>query len=305
MDLEQLKGFYYAAKLGSFTEAAQRLYVSQPAISIKMQALEKQLGERLLDRSGRKVRLTHAGSLLYEHVEDLMAKLDEIEKTVESLRKLDRGRLSLGASDTTSMYFLPDLLKAFRRGHPNVEIRIMSLISPQVARKVFDRDLDMGIVTLPSPIETLEAVPLFEQKLVCILSPEHPLSSKKMLDLRELGTEQLILLDGESATRKRVDEYLARSRCHCRPTMEFSNFEIIKRYVSAGFGISLVPEATVHEAKDGVRAVPLRQGISIEVGIVMRRERKLSHAAKAFLEIAREHCQGPFPPGRPFLSTTS
>jgi DNA-binding transcriptional LysR family regulator len=292
MELDQLKGFYYVAKLGSFTEAAERLLVSQPAISIKMQTLERQLGERLLDRSGRKVRLTHAGSLLFAHVEDLMGKLDEIEKTLEGLKKLEKGRLHLGASDTTSMYFLPDLLKAFRRGYPNVEIRITSLISPHVARKVLDRDLDMGIITLPSPIEKLEEFPLFEQRLVCILSPEHPLASRNVLDLGDLDSEQLILLDSDSVTRKRIDEHLARSRCHSRPAMEFSNFEIIKRYVAAGFGVSLVPEATAQDGKDGVRAVAIRQDISIEIGIVVRRERKLSHAARAFLEIARGFFQG-------------
>src|SRR5262249_34138881 len=124
MEFDHLKGFYYVAKLGSFTEAAGRLFLTQPAISLQVKALEKELGERLFDRFGRSIRLTHAGSVLYNQVEVLVGKLDEIQRTVVELKKLERGKLSLGASDTTSIYFLPSLLKVFLKRHPKIDLSI-------------------------------------------------------------------------------------------------------------------------------------------------------------------------------------
>ncbi len=289
MEFDHLRGFYFVARLGSFTEAAARLYLSQPAISLQVKALEKELGERLFDRVGRKIRLTHAGELLYVEAEGLLAKLEELEGTVRELKSLERGRLGLGASDTTSIYFLPGLLKCFRQAYPGVEVSISSVMSPQVVRKVLDRDVDLGIVTLSKAALELEVIPLFGERLVCIVSPDHAFAARKVVGAEELAAQPLILLEKGSVTRERVDGFFASVRSPLRPIMELSNFEIIKRYVAAGLGVSFVPEAALEPHRDGVRSVALRPELSVMVGAVFRKDRKLSHPARTFLSMAQEY----------------
>jgi DNA-binding transcriptional LysR family regulator len=288
MEFDHLKGFYHVAKFGSFTEAAARLYISQPAISLQVKALESELGERLFDRVGRTIRLTHAGKLLYKEAEELVGKLDEVHRAARELKSLERACLTVGASDTLSMHFLPRLFKAFLEAHPKVELRIVSLVSAQVARKVLDRDLDLGIVTLPLVEPRLEIIPAFEQRFVAIVPEEHPLAARGVLDFPDLAAGPLILLEGESLTRRLIEEAFARSGCECRPSMELSNFEIAKRFVACGLGVSLVPQGTVSRQRDGVCPVPLRRRLSVAVGMILRRERRLSRAARSFLAMASD-----------------
>jgi len=288
MEFDHLKGFFYVAKLGSFTEAAGRLYVTQPAISLQVKALEKEVGEKLFDRVGRSIKLTHAGSILYRQVEGLIAKLDEIQRTVGEIKSLEVGRLFLGASDTTSMYFLPCLLKAFLKVHARIDLRIVSLISAHVIRKVLDREIDLGIVTLSGTVFSLETLPLFRQQFVCIACRDHPFADRKVVDLQEISGEPMIVLEKQCLTRQIIDGHLEQQCSKLRPVIELSNFEIIKHYVCAGLGIALVPEAAVQSARDGISVIRLRNPLSVDVGIVFRKDRELSQPARAFLVMARE-----------------
>jgi DNA-binding transcriptional LysR family regulator len=303
MEFDHLRGFYHVAKLRSFTEAAGKLYLTQPAISLQVRNLERAIGEKLFHRQGRTICLTETGEILFGLVEELIAKLDDIQHAITEIQNVERGRLSLGASDTLSLYYLPALLKAFLGTYPNIELRITNQISEEVARRVADRELDLGLITLPAKRPKLEVLPLFCQRLVCICNPDHPLASRKMIDLRELSSERMIALERGSVTRERVDDYLSRSNSGTRPVLELSNFEVIKRYVAAGLGVAVVPEAAVLAERDNIRAVPLRQGVSIEVGLVYRQDRKLSHAARAFLELAKEFFRGQMASSAPHSRT--
>src|ERR1041385_6536040 len=143
MEFDQLKGFYNVAKLRSFTEAAQKLYLTQPAISLQVKALEEELGEKLFERTRRKIQLTHAGEILYRLAEEIVGKLDEIRSVMGELHALERGRFVLGTSDTTSLYFIPDLIKEFRRAHPNIEILLVNRISQEVIHRVLECEVDL------------------------------------------------------------------------------------------------------------------------------------------------------------------
>jgi DNA-binding transcriptional LysR family regulator len=301
MEFDQLKGFYFVAKLGSFTEAGTHLFVTQPAISQQVKALECEIGERLFDRIGRTIRLTHAGHTLYKHVEDLIGKLDEIQIAVAALKNLEAGRLHLGASDTTSMYFLPELLKAFLAEHPKIEIRISSLVSKDVLERVLARDIELGIVTLGGVEPPLEAIALFEERFVCIARVDHPLASRKVVDAKDVAAEPLVCLDRGSVTRAIIDEYFQKAGQKTRPVVELSNFEIIKRYVAAGLGLAIVPEPSVDEDKDKVCALELREPLKVGMGAVFRRDREFSRPARAFLAMAQDHFRPPARRSQPSL----
>ena len=120
MEFDHLRGFYYVAKLKSFTDAASRLFLTQPAISLQVKNLEKAIGEKLFHRHSRTIRLTETGEILFGIVEDLVGKLDDIQRVIHEIQRVERGRLSLGASDTLSLYYLPGLLKSFLGTYPNI-----------------------------------------------------------------------------------------------------------------------------------------------------------------------------------------
>ncbi len=288
MEFDQVKGFYFVAKLGSFTAAASRLYLTQPAISLQVKALEKEIGERLFDRVGRKIRLTPAGRAIFSEAEDLVGKLDEIQHIAAELKSLDRGCLALGASDTTSIHVLPDLLRKFVERHPNVELSISSLFSSEVVRRVLDREVDLGIVTLPVNDPKLEVIRLFRQRLVCIVAPSHRLAARKRIEIEEIGKERLIQLEKGSSMREQICNAIGAGSNLKEPAMELSNFEIIKRYVSVGLGVAVVPEAAVEPRRDSLCVLSLKKSLTLDSGIVYRRDRKLSHTTAAFLEMARE-----------------
>ncbi len=289
MDFDQLKGFYYTAKLRSFTAAAKKLYLTQPAISLKVKALENTVGEKLLERVSRKVRLTPAGKIIYKLAEDLLGKVDEIAQVVLDIKGLERGRLSIGASDTTSMYFLPTLLKDFQFAHPKIELEIRSVFSANVLEQVLDREVDLGIVTLPQGVGNIVVEPLFSQRLICLVSKRHRFCEFNAVRISDLVKEPLILLSKTSLTRKILDECFSRATNRLQVTLELSSFEIIKHYVAAELGVSVVPERAVDQLLPGLRTVPLRRKLTVDMGIIYRSDRVLSHPATVFLRMAREY----------------
>ncbi|HLU49544.1 MAG TPA: LysR substrate-binding domain-containing protein [Planctomycetota bacterium] len=287
MDLEQLRAFYYAAKLQGFTAAAKKLHLTQPAISQKVKSLEQWVGEALMERVGRRIFLTPAGEILYAQAEALIARVDEIEQVVRDLRSLETGRLAVGASDTTSLYVLPELLDEFRHLHPGIEVAIESGFSPAVVGRVLDREIDLAIVPLPQEDERLESESFYSERFVCIVNDAHPFAERSEVSRASIADEPLILLGKESFTRRLIETYLGPAGTPLRVAFELSSFEIVKRYVAMGFGISLVPAMVLDPPRPGLRAVPLAERLELRYGAVYRRDRVLSRPAKAFLELVR------------------
>ena len=154
---------------------------------------------------------------------------------------------------------------------------------------MLDRELDVGIVTLPVSDSRLDVVPLFSKVFTAIVPPNHPLAARKQLRAKDLASADVIALESGTTTRKIIDTLLAGEGVAPTPVMEFSNFEIIKRYVAEGLGVSVVPRGAVDEARDGVRAVSLQRKLSIESGAIYRRDRRISHTARAFVDMARSY----------------
>jgi DNA-binding transcriptional LysR family regulator len=290
MEFDQLKGFYQVAKLKSFTEAAQKLYLTQPAISLQVKALEEELGEKLFERVGRRIKLTHAGEILFRLAEEIVGKLDEVRSVMEELHTLERGRFVLGTSDTTSLYFIPDLVKEFSRAHPNIELLLVNRISQEIVRRVVECEVDLGIVSLPVTEPRLEVVPLIRHPLVCIVAADHPLASRKLVRPGELGTEPMIALERESTTRRRIDSFLAEGGAQPRIVIELGSFEIIKKFVAIGLGVSIIPERAALHGGEAIRVIPFAKSPPyIELGAVYRKDRFLPHSARVFLDLAEKH----------------
>ncbi len=292
MELDQLKGFFHVAKLKSFTRAAGKMYLTQPAISLQIKALEKELGEKLFERTGRRVSLTMAGEVLFRLAEEIVTKLDEIRCVIGELHDLERGRCVLGTSDTTSLYFIPELIKEYREAHPKIELQVRNRISQEVVRLVLDCEVDLGIVTLPVEEPRLTVVPLFKHPLACVVASAHPLSNRRSIRASDLRGEPMVALERNSTTRRRIDAYLAASGVQPRTAIELSSFETIKKFVAIGLGVAIVPERAATSASDGIRTVRFAKSPPcIQLGAIYRKDRFLPHPVRVFLELAQAYFQ--------------
>lgn len=287
MDLYQLRGFYEIARERSFTRAAEKLFLTQPAISLQIKALEAELGESLLDRNRRQIRLTAAGEVLFEHVRHIFAHLETARNDIAALREELRGRLVIGTSDTNCTYILPSVLSQYRQMYPGVELDIRNRMSPEVANLVAADEVDLGLATLPVRHRDLVEGALFVRREVLVCRPDHALAKRKNISLEKVVELPLLALERGSTSRQLLDAAFAERDLRPQIAMELGGIEVMKRFVEIGLGVALVPQVAVEvEVERGtLHALAVRGLAAREVGLVEHRGRRRSPATTAFVEI--------------------
>jgi DNA-binding transcriptional LysR family regulator len=288
MELWQLEVFMAVAGEKSFSRAGQKLGRTQPAISAAIKQLENELGEPLFDRMGKGVRLASAGELLQDYARRLLRLRDEAVEAVGELRGLSRGTLRLGANETTCLYLLPEVLGDFKRSHPFIHVDIHRAISRSITERVIDGALDFGIITLPARSPKLEAITIHRDELTLIVGPAHRLAERKTVRMKALEDEPFILHRVGTTTRERLARHFDGGGVKIKVTMELASIETIKRFVSIGMGISIVPRMCItREVQEGtLRSLVIRDAkLQRRLGLIYNRERRLSPAARAFLSI--------------------
>ncbi len=290
MNLDQIRNFYEVAVHRSFTLAAEKLYRTQPAISTQVRMLEEELGEKLFDRIGKKVCLTQAGELLFGYAERLLRLHDEAKLAVTELNTLPKGKILIGANEATCLYVLPKLFTLFKEKYPEVQISIYRNFSKKVLDKILENQLDFGIVTLPVPEHDVHVMPIAEDELWLITNPGHPLSKKSSVLLEEVVAYPFIFHKA-GTTRERLLRRFGPLWDNMNISMELASIETIKKFVSIGMGISIVPKSYVAEEieRGCLRLVKVKDlKLVRELGLIYRKNRYLSRASKAFLEIVEE-----------------
>jgi DNA-binding transcriptional LysR family regulator len=290
MDFYQLRSFCEIARQGSFTRAADKLFLTQPALSLQVRALEEELEEALFERVPNRLRLTMAGELLYRHAQEVLARLEVARGEISALRRELRGRLVLATSDTNCTYVLPGVLQGFRAEHPQVEIEIRNKMSPEVARLVLDHEVDLGLATLPVRHRDLVTEELFARSDAAICPPGHPLAARKRVRLQEVLKYPLLALEQGSTSRRFLEEVCRQAQVELHPAMDLGSIEVLKRFVEIGMGVALVPQVAVAEEVEAGRlhAVEVRDLPRRAVGLVEHRRRRRSPAAAAFVDLLKE-----------------
>ncbi len=295
MDLpyDALRAFAMVAEEQSFSRAGEKLLRSQSAISLKVAKLEACVGHRLLDRSTKHVALTEAGSVLLAYARQTEALLEQAAHELADLNGLERGRLVICASDTTGCYRLPAILQRYRARHPGIEIVIRNATSPLTIEALLAHEIDLGIVTLRKLNPDIEALPLFPRHDVLICHPDHPLARRRRILLKDLERYAFILLDERCSSRQLLDDLCAASRVELVIAMELSSIEVIKRFVRIDAGLSVVPAVAVQEEIDSgqlasVEIVDFESAEVHDMGVVYKRNRYLSLAARSFLDELEE-----------------
>lgn len=285
MDLGQMRGFLETARERSFTKAAEKLFLTQPAVSLQVKVLEEKLGTRLFERRGKQVLLTEAGRLFYARVEEILDLVQRTEQDIEALGELKVGHLRVGTSDTNCAYILPPVIQAFREVYPGVEIRLTDRMSGEVVRLVLEGTVDFGLATLPVSEPRVLTRPLFAREDVLIVSVGHELGSHDQVSLEDVVLHPMLMLEQGSTSRELLDRVLMQENLQAKVAMELGSIEVIKRFVEIGQGVAIVPKVAVREEVHvgrlqaiQVAGLPVRQ-----VGVVQRSNGYLSRAAEVFL----------------------
>ncbi len=289
--LDQLRILKAIAAEGSFKRAADSLFVSQPAVSLQVQNLERQLNVPLFDRGGRRAQLTEAGHLLLTYGEKILSLCQETCRAIEDLQNLQGGTLIVGASQTTGTYLLPRMIGMFRQKYPDVAVQLHVHSTRRTAWSVANGQIDLAIVggeVPPELQESLEVVPYAEDELALILPVSHSLAEKETIQKDDLYHLNFITLDSQSTIRKVIDQVLSESGIdtrHLTVEMELNSIEAIKNAVQSGLGVAFVSVSAIEkELQIGVlTTVKIKQIVVNRIlSVIYNPNRYRSKAAEAF-----------------------
>tara|TARA_R110002073_G_scaffold25832_2_gene85217 strand:+ start:82855 stop:83730 length:876 start_codon:yes stop_codon:yes gene_type:complete len=288
MDSNSLSAFLAVADSGSFTAAAERLFLTQPAISKRIAQLEDQLGARLFDRIGRQVHLTEAGHALLPRARQVIRDLDDMSRAISGLSGEVSGTLRIGTSHHIGLHRLPPVLRQFSREFPKVQLDIHFIDSEEAWEGVLHGDLELGVVTLP-PIadDRVYSEAIWNDPLVFMAAPEHPLATEQHVSLEMLTQYAALLPSPVTFTRRIVEALFREQSLTLNISMSTNYLETIHMMVSIGLGWSLLPATMLDE-----QVVKLATDESVmhrQLGFVTHPGRSLSNAAQRFLEILRQH----------------
>ncbi|MBK5943722.1 MULTISPECIES: LysR family transcriptional regulator [Halorhodospira] len=284
--LKQLRAFCHAAQERSISRAAERLELSQPSVSLQIQALEREMGITLFERRGPRIRLTPDGEGLYEVAAPLVEGIDSLpEQFVARNRRQQLGHLDIAAGESTSLYVLPDLLRAFMEHHPKVHVRLHNLIGEEQIHAVQQDRVDIAVgsnLDLPDDV-VYRATHTFELKLITPLN--HPLAEKEEITLEDLAAGELILPPRQLTTWRLVNLIFQQHSVPYQVRLEVGGWEIMKRYVELGFGVGIASAICL----TGQEQLAIRDLPAIfprrTYGVMLRRGRYLSPQARRFLEL--------------------
>jgi DNA-binding transcriptional LysR family regulator len=289
--LRQLRTFKTVADMSSFSLAAQRLKLSQPSISYQVKELEEALGLPLLERLGKRVELTEAGSVMYGYARRMLDVLDEATVAIEEMRGIQRGTLRVGASTTVGIYLLPAALGAFKKLHPGLVISLEIGTRARVQEQVLRNELDLAVVGPALKDPDLAIIPFLSDELVVIAPDGHPLAAKHRLTLKDLSDQPFVMREAASGSRWSLEKAARRAGANLKVAMELGSNGAIKHAVESGLGLAVISRyACALEFSSGrlveldVRGFPIRR----DWHIVHLRRRKLPASVSAFIEFLKD-----------------
>jgi len=279
MDISALKAFITVARCQSFSKASEQLFVTQPAVSKRVAALEEELGMQLFNRIARQISLTEAGRQLLPKARDLVDQADEMQRYASNLHDDISGNLSVAISHHIGLHRMPPILKEFNLRYPKVALDILFEDSDQAFHAVEQGDIEFAVITLPSELpEKLLMQTVWVDQLNVVVGLDHDLAKKQKVPMSELAGFSCVLPSRDTETYKVIDREFQHRDLEMQLQMGTNNLETLKMLVGAGFGWSLLPQSMV-----GPSLQVLNVGLSLErrLGLVFHSKRSLSNAAKA------------------------
>ncbi len=289
MDLSELNVFLTVARERSFSRAAQKLFRTQPAVSIAIRKLEDEIGEPLFARGARSGQLTDAGRLLVGYAERILNLRDEIRRAVDDLRAGGRGELTLGVNESSIHALLP-VLARYRQMFPQVHLAVRRTFSRDIPTELLNYRLDLGVASFVPQEPQLAAAKVFRDELALVVSPRHRLAKRGQAELADLAQESFVAHIVESPFRQRVIQLFAKHHVPLHMSIELPTIESIKRFVQMDVGIAIVPRMCVRWEieQDLLVEVKVRElRMPRDLYLLYRRREQLSHSAKAMFDLLK------------------
>lgn len=288
MDLDQLETFLEVARLSSFSRAAERRFRTQPAISSQIRALEEEVGAKLLDRSGGKVSITAAGKIFQKWAEETLETRKAVFTAIAEAERVPRGEIVVGANEGTCLHILPEVFADFKKQYPTVAVSIKRADYARILESVIDNSVDFGVVSLPVNDNRLTAVLIHRDELVIIAPPHHPLAEMKSASVADV-TKFPLLLPKAGHTRDALEELFHERKLKPHYSMELDSSELLKRFVAADVGVGFIARSNAQEdvLAGALRVISISDAqIRRDLALVFRKDKALSRAALAFIDIA-------------------
>jgi DNA-binding transcriptional LysR family regulator len=290
MDFDQLETFLEVARHTSFSKAAEKRFRTQPAISSQIRALEDEVGAKLFDRSGGKVSITAAGKAFQKYVEETLEARKVMLTTIGEMERVPKGEIVVGANEATCLHVLPEVFAEFKKQYPEVNVGIQRAERGKILESIIDNSVDFGVVSIPITDNRLTVVQIHRDELVVIAAPNHPLSKLKSKSAAVSDVVKFpLLLPKLGRTRDAIEALFHERNLKPIISMELDSSELLKRFVAADVGIGFIARSNVLEdMKAGVlAAIPMSDAlIKRDLALVFRKDKALSRAALAFIDIA-------------------
>jgi DNA-binding transcriptional LysR family regulator len=288
MDFDQLETFLEVARNLSFSRAAERRFRTQPAISAQIRALEEEVGARLLDRTGGKVSITAAGKIFLTYVENALEARRSALRAVAEAERVPGGEIVVAANEGSCLHILPEVFAEFKRSYPDVGITVKRSETREVLEAVIDNSADFGVAAMPVTDKRITAVLIHKDELVLITPVGHPLAQHSEIQVSQIDDYPL-LLPKAGRTRDSIERLFEERNMKPNISMELDSSELLKRFVSAGVGIGFCPYTTaLGDVRLGITAIVRLSDAQIrrDMALVFRKDKALSRAALAFIDIA-------------------
>ncbi|MBE9560276.1 MAG: LysR family transcriptional regulator [Proteobacteria bacterium] len=282
MDIQNIRAFLMIAETGSFSRAAEKLFITQPAISKRIATLEFSLDCQLFDRLGKNVQLTQTGEALIPGYQRILAEMDEAQRIISTLRTQVSGHLRFGTSHHIGLHRLPPVLRQYTKQFPQVELDIQFMDSEQAGALILHGDIELALITLPDTIDKpLTTIPVWSDPMECVVANDHLLAKQKTVTRKQLSEHGVLIQSHSTHTRDIIDRAL-KLDAETKIIMESNYLETIKAMIQNGLGWGVLPESmidnTLHRLK--IKDVKMER----HLGLLLHASRTLSSAANALLE---------------------
>lgn len=287
MDLRQLRVFVEVTRQGSFTRAAERLHIAQPAVSISIRKLEEALELTLLNRQDKRVTLTAEGENLLRHAERILDNCAAAELEMAELRGLTRGEVRIGIPPMMSAYYFPLVIREFRDRYPELKLSVNGEGAASIQRMISKGEIDMGVIAGQKVPEGLESQRFLREEIVACVPADHPLAGRESISLAEFLQEPLILFKEGYYMRELMDELAKKNALKPKVVFETNLFSLVRSLIKQGLGISTFLRMVVSGDRE-LAAVSFDPPLHLDLLIAWKAERSLSRANRAFIDFLLE-----------------
>jgi len=289
VELAQLEAFIQVAHHRSFSRAAEALFLTQPSVTARIQSLEREIGERLFERTGRSVTLTDAGIAFMPHAQRALTAVQEGTDAIEAVRHGDIGSLRIGASSSIATYLLPGILKKFLQTRPRIHVYLSTGQTEDIIEAMLSGESHLAVTRLAQHPE-VESIHLYNDDLTLVVAPGHPFARKRSVTIAEAGREPFLFFERGSSYHSLIYSMFLRAGVVPESAMELDSMETTKHMVEAGLGVAVLPVVSITRERESGTLVPvelrdMEQPAQREIGVHVPRNRALARPTRDLLNI--------------------